>query len=258
MQAAGVTCAVIGGSGLEQLPEVEVVSRHSDATPYGETSDDILLVRLAGQNVAFLPRHGRDHRLAPHEINYRANLWALSQLGVKQVLAVNAVGGLAPTLNPGKIAVPDQLIDYTWGRKHTFNLRDNGILQHIDFTHPYSPSLRSHLLQTLEKMGVAHNPMGVYACTQGPRLETAAEVRRLVRDGVDMVGMTGMPEAALARELAMEYASVCLCVNWAAGLEAEPLNLPQIYQTLEAGMETVRDVLVAALRNMPLRYNENG
>jgi 5'-methylthioinosine phosphorylase len=252
MSAVSATCAVIGGSGLDSLPEVEVVARHSVATPYGDTSDDILLVRLAGQTLAFLPRHGRDHRLAPHEINYRANLWALSQMGVEQILAVNAVGGLAPTLPPGRIAVPDQLIDYTWGREHTFNLRPDGSLQHIDFTHPYSPTLRAHLLEMLEQLGVPHKASGLYACTQGPRLETAAEVRRLLRDGGDMVGMTGMPEAALARELGMEYAALCLCVNWAAGLEAAPLKLADIYRNLESGMGTMRRVLVAALRQMPL------
>lgn len=248
MSEAQAVWAVIGGSGLDRLPDTEIMARVSDPTPYGATSDDILLLRLAGQPVAFLPRHGRDHRLAPHEINYRANLWALSQLGVQGIFAVNAVGGLADTLPPGKIAVPDQLIDYTWGREHTFNQRIDGAVQHIDFTQPYSSSLRGFLLHALMQLDVPHDNAGVYACTQGPRLETAAEVRRLVQDGGTMVGMTGMPEAALARELGMNYAALCLCVNWAAGLDEAPLSLPDIYRILGSGIATVREVLLEALR----------
>lgn len=248
MSAAHAVWAVVGGSGLDRLPGAEIIARVSEPTPYGATSDDILLLRLAGQQVAFLPRHGRDHRLAPHEINYRANLWALSQLGVRSIFAVNAVGGLVATLPPGKIAVPDQLIDYTWGREHTFNQRPDGAVQHIDFTHPYSSSLRSSLLGALMQLEVPHNDSGLYACTQGPRLETAAEVRRLAQDGGTMVGMTGMPEAALARELGMDYAALCLCVNWAAGLDAAPLSLPDIYRILDSGMATVCEVLCEALR----------
>lgn len=249
--------AVIGGSGLDQLPDAEIIARVVDPTPYGATSDDILLLRLAGQTVAFLPRHGRGHRLAPHEINYRANLWALSQLGVRNVFSVNAVGGLTPTLSSGKLAVPDQLIDYTWGREHTFNQRLEGMVQHIDFTYPYSSSLRRLLLKALVQLDVPHDDAGVYACTQGPRLETAAEVRRLIRDGGTMVGMTAMPEAALARELGMDYAALCLCVNRAAGLDTTPLSLPDIYGILRSGMAIVREVLLEALRTAGEHQRQN-
>lgn len=234
---------VIGGSGLDTLPGLEVTGEACPDTPYGKPSDNIVLARWYNQAVAFLARHGSDHQLAPHQINYRANLWALKALGVEQLVAVNAVGAIAPTLVPGDLVVPDQILDYTWGREQSFNLRPGGYVQHIDFTEPYTSSLRQKLTQSLIRVGVQHCPDGVYACTQGPRLETAAEVQRLVRDGATLIGMTGMPEAALARELELDYAALCLVVNRAAGLDPEPLDLPAIMRQLQDGMVRVRQVL---------------
>lgn len=252
MTAPVVKGAVIGGSGLDRLAGAEVLSRRGSETPYGATSDDIVVVRFGGdRELAFLPRHGGERRLAPHQINYRANIWALADLGVNEIVAINAVGGLVPSLEPGQFVIPDQLLDYTWGREHSFNRRPDGRIQHIDFTHPYSPIVRSRLAAALGQLGLPHADGGVYACTQGPRLETAAEVLRLRRDGGDVVGMTGMPEAALARELGLDYAALCLVVNRAAGLDSEALSLEEIYRTLEQGMTEVHEVIAAL-------YNQKG
>lgn len=234
---------VIGGSGLESVPGLKVTDRFSPDTPYGQPSDEIVLALWGGQSVAFLPRHGGEHRLAPHQINYRANLWALRELGVAQVIAVNAVGGIAPTLAPGDWVVPEQILDYTWGREQSFNLRPAGGVQHIDFTHPYSATLRAALAKGLEAQQERFHPEGVYACTQGPRLETAAEVANLARAGATVVGMTGMPEAALARELGLDYAALCLVVNRAAGLEDSPLSIEAIMGQLRQGMGRAPKVL---------------
>lgn len=242
--------AILGGSGFESISDVEVLSRRERSTPYGAPSDSIVLARQNNLELAFLSRHGQGHKLAPHQVNYRANLWALADLGVEKVFSVNAVGAIAEGLEPGHLAVPDQLIDYTWGRAQSFDLRPEGAVQHIDFTYPYSSDLRVALIKALGKLNLPHRDSGVYGCTQGPRLETAAEIRRLGADGVDLVGMTGMPEAALARELNLEYASLCLVVNRAAGLDAEPLSLSQIYRTLEQGMAQARTVIGAALNSL--------
>lgn len=242
--------AVLGGSGFESISDVEVLSRREMNTPYGVPSDSIVVARQGNLELVFLSRHGQGHKLAPHQVNYRANLWALAELGVEKVFSVNAVGAIAEGLEPGHLAVPDQLIDYTWGREQSFDLRPEGSVQHIDFTYPYSSDLRAALIEALSKQSLSHLDGGVYGCTQGPRLETAAEIRRLAKDGVDLVGMTGMPEAALARELGLEYASLCLVVNRAAGLDAEPLSLPEIYRTLEQGMAQARIVIGAALDSL--------
>lgn len=239
--------AILGGAGFESISGVEILSRREMSTPYGAPSDSIVLARQQNLELAFLSRHGQGHKLAPHQVNYRANLWALAELGVEEVFSVNAVGAIAEGLEAGHLAVPDQLIDYTWGREQSFDLRPEGAAQHIDFTYPYSSDLRSALIEALGKLNLPHRDSGVYGCTQGPRLETAAEIRRLAAEGVDLVGMTGMPEAALARELGLEYASLCLVVNRAAGLDAEPLSLSEIYRTLEQGMSQARTVIGTAL-----------
>lgn len=240
---------VIGGSGLEALPELEAVESRPLDTPYGAPSGPLVTATLGGQSVAFLHRHGGERQLAPHQINYRANVWALKSLGVQQLLSVNAVGGVAPELAPGDMVVPDQLLDYTWGRDHSFNLRPNGSIQHIDFTQPYSEPVRSRLNAALEARGERYYQAGVYACTQGPRLETAAEVRRLGREGATIVGMTGMPEAALARELGLDYAALCLVVNRAAGLDVEPLSFEAIVAQLREGMQRARVIISSVLYN---------
>ena len=201
--------AIIGGSGLSSLAMLESVRREIVRTPYGEPSSPVSLGRLKGCEVAFLARHGHGHTIAPHEINYRANLWALKKQGVEGVVSVAAVGGIPAELAPGAIVVPHQIIDYTWGRKHTY-FEGDAPVTHIDFTHPYSETLRQSVLAAARRCNEPVHDGGVYAATQGPRLETAAEIDRLERDGATLVGMTGMPEAALARELGLPYAAVAV------------------------------------------------
>ena len=211
--------AIIGGSGLTQLANLEVVRREIVRTPYGDPSGAITFGTIRGEPVAFLARHGYGHTIPPHKVNYRANMWALAQQPVKYIVSVASVGGIRPDLKPGTLAIPDQIIDYTHGRDFTyFNGNDRSVV-HVDFTHPYCEALRQRLATAAQQAGEPLLVGGTYAATQGPRLESAAEVDRLERDGADMVGMTGMPEAALARELDLCYAAIAVVVNYAAGRE---------------------------------------
>lgn len=236
---------VIGGTGLSEPKFLSDVQKQQVSTPYDQQKVQILTGSLQGKTVAFLARHGRDHKVPPHRVNYRANLWALRSIGVRAVIGVNAVGGIHPETGPGKLAVPNQIIDYSWGREHTYFADGLDAVTHIDFTHPYDAQLRQLLIDAAH--GRALWPQGVYGCTQGPRLESGAEVQRLLRDGCDMVGMTGMPEAALARELGLAYACLALSVNWAAGLSDEPITMEAIGQVLNTGMIDVLDVLQKAI-----------
>jgi len=240
--------AIIGGTGIDDLEGLEIVRDHSVTTPFGETSRPIQEGRL-GNNVPlfFLQRHGSPSAIPPHRINYRANVWALHALGVEGILAINAVGGITESMRPGRLLIPDQLIDYTWGREHTFDDGDDGTLMHIDFTEPYDRALRMELLAAADSARISHEASGVHGITQGPRLETAAEVQRMARDGCDVVGMTGMPEAALARELRVPYASVCMVVNPAAGLGDLPLTLAMMREILVNEAAVVRQLLSAFL-----------
>jgi 5'-deoxy-5'-methylthioadenosine phosphorylase len=237
--------AVLGGSGLSQLPGFEVVKRKVQRTPYGEPSGALTIGLLAGHEIAFLARHGYGHTIAPHQINYRANLWALSQLEIDGILSVASVGGIRSDLLPGQLVVPDQILDYTHGRDATFFEGDNQAVQHIDFTWPYDQALRASLCLAAEAIGEQVVQGGCYACTQGPRLETAAEVKRLARDGADIVGMTGMPEAALARELGIPYAHLALVVNQAAGVgeSVQEISHAQITKTVNEGMSRVMGII---------------
>ena len=237
--------AIIGGSGLTQLANLEITSRQIVRTPYGEPSGPLAYGRLAGSDVAFLPRHGYGHTLAPHEINYRANIWALHSRGVKCIAAVCTVGGITPEHPAGSLAVPDQLIDYTWGRRSTFFEGSEQPVTHIDFTNPYDESARQMCIVAAREAGIAIVPSGTYAATQGPRLETRAEIDRLERDGATLVGMTGMPEAALARELGLKYAMIAVVVNSAAGRrESESgIVVGDIGKSMEAAMAQVRVVV---------------
>jgi len=209
------TYAIIGGSGFHELGAN--ATKHELETPFGAPSDAVSELEVGTSRVFFLPRHGALHSIAPHEINYRANMAALKQLGVDSVIALNTVGVIPATPAPGSLALPDQLIDYTWGRDQTIYSRESGSVVHVDFTEPFSNDLRDSLLEQARKEGLDCFDGGVYACTQGPRLETAAEIDRLERDGADFVGMTAMPEAVLARELGLHYACLCLVVNYCAG-----------------------------------------
>ena len=233
--------AIIGGTGLNNFQQGEHTGERQ--TPYGETSADIIVSTQVGRPLAFLARHGSPHRIPPHKINYRANLWALKQLGVEQIIAVNAVGGIRSELSAGSIVIPDQLIDYSYGREHTFSDGGGAALEHVDFSYPFSESLRQPLLAAAEQLGMPVFGSAVYASVQGPRLETAAEIDRLEKDGCDIVGMTAMPEAALAREMAIDYASVCLVVNPAAGRSDTLITMEDIHRVIDAGMIRVRRLL---------------
>ncbi len=242
--------AVIGGTGLTEPHFLNDLQIQQVSTPYDQQSVRVLLGSLDGKQVAFLPRHGHGHKVPPHKINYRANLWALQKVGVTAVIGINAVGGIHSETGPGRLAVPSQIIDYTWGREHTFFAEGLDAVTHIDFTQPYDANLRALLIDNAGTTALW--PEGVYGCTQGPRLESAAEVQRLLRDGCDMIGMTGMPEAALARELGMAYACLALSVNWAAGLTDELITMEAIEKVLRAGIDEAVELLCRALRQYNL------
>lgn len=241
--------AIIGGSGLSRLATLEVQSRRVVRTPFGEPSGPLTLGRIRGRDVVFLARHGYGHTIAPHRVNYRANIWALKELAVEGVLSVASVGGIRPEFGPGVLVVPHQIIDYTWGRRSTFFDGPGDPVVHIDFTAPYSPALRARLLAAARVCGEAVHERAVYAATQGPRLESAAEIDRLARDGADIVGMTGMPEAALAREAGLEYAAIAVVANHAAGrgASARAIALDAIEKVLEAAMVRVRRIIEEAV-----------
>lgn len=239
--------AIIGGSGFEKIAGTELLSAQILTTKYGEPSASIETYRCAGAEFYFLARHGRPHRIAPHRINYRANMRALYELGARRVIAINSVGGISVQSIAGAVMIPDQIIDYTYGREHTFCGDEDMPLQHVDFTEPYSSSLRTQLLQAAANAGVSVVDGGVYAATQGPRLESAAEIKRLERDGCDIVGMTGMPEATLARELGIDYAALCVVVNAAAGKNTEPLTIAAMQAAMTSALTEVEKTLLAFL-----------
>lgn len=239
--------AIIGGTGLTRLPDFALERSETVDTPYGAPSATLRFGRLCGRDIVFLARHGEHHTLPPHRINYRANIWALRECGVREVVACAAVGGIREDMVPGRIAVPDQLIDYTYGRAHTFFEDDLDRVTHIDFTHPYTPALRERLLDAAVRAGLHVVEGGVYGCTQGPRLETPAEIIRMERDGCDVVGMTGMPEAALARELDVAYACCAVVANWAAGKSEHEITLAEIELNLASGMTKLAQLLRALL-----------
>jgi 5'-methylthioinosine phosphorylase len=236
--------AIIGGSGLTQLSTLAVAHREVVRTPYGEPSSALIFGQIGGHDAMFLARHGHGHTIPPHRVNYRANLWALRHRGASAVLAVASVGGIRGA-EPGELVLPSQLIDYTHDRETTFFDGGDQKVVHVDFTHPYTPALRAKCLQAAGACGIALADGGVYGAMSGPRLETAAEIDRLDRDGATMVGMTGMPEAALARELDLRYAAICIVVNHAAGRgdSATEISLEAINRVLEAGMRRVRTLI---------------
>lgn len=235
--------AIIGGSGLAALPGLDILQTLTPATPWGAPSAPVTLGQFKARELLFLPRHGPGHTIPPHRVNYRANIQALKDCGAAAIIAVNAVGGITPALAPGRIVIPAQIIDYTWGREHTFQGAARRPVNHIDFTRPYTEALRQRLIAAAARTGAAPHAGGTHAVTQGPRLETAAEIERLERDGADIVGMTGMPEAALARELEIDYACCALVVNRAAGKGDERIDMAMIEHNLKQGMQQVLALL---------------
>ncbi len=242
--------AIIGGSGFARFAELTQTRRQVMRTAFGDPSGALTIGKLDGVDVCFLARHGYGHTLAPHEINYRANLSALHEIGVRRILAVAAVGSIREDLNPGDILVPDQIIDYTHGRKETFYEGTGQPVHHIDFTHPYDAELTALIQSSAKTLAMPVHFGGVYGCTQGPRLESAAEIIRMRRDGCDVVGMTGMPETALARELDIAYCSLSVVANFAAGVKgsAKGIAIDAIGPVLDRAMANVRQLLSAAMR----------
>lgn len=236
--------AIIGGTGLTSLKGLEISRREVIHTPYGEPSGPLTHGLLRGKEVVFLARHGYGHTIPPHQINYRANIWALHYTGVKRVIAIAAVGGIRADMTPCRLVIPDQIIDYTWSRGNTYFEEGLTHVTHIDFTHPYCEELRQLLIKGCRTSSLDTCEEGTYGATQGPRLETAAEIDRLERDGCSIVGMTGMPEAALARELELCYASCAIVANWAAGRGGEEkIEMRDIEKNLKLGVEKVRMLL---------------
>jgi len=235
--------AIIGGTGLTSLAGVEITETREVDTPYGSPSCALSFGQIGDKEIIFLPRHGKPHAIPPHKINYRANIHALKKNGVENIIAVNAVGGITSEMYPERIVIPEQIIDYTYGRNHTFFEDKLNKVTHIDFTNPYKIALRRQLLGVNAISDLNVFVGGVYAATQGPRLETAAEVKKLEKDGCDIVGMTGMPEAALARELDINYMCLALVVNWAAGKSDEEITMAVIEKHLEQGIGKVKRIL---------------
>jgi 5'-deoxy-5'-methylthioadenosine phosphorylase len=241
--------AIIGGTGLSSLPEFEQKGVVAILTPYSKDPVELTQVIINSRAVVFLPRHGGQHTVPPHKVNYRAHIWALKQAGVTQILGINAVGGISEQMAPANFCVPEQIIDYTWGREATFFDEELTEITHVDFTEPFCEVLRRELLASAVTVNLALDNKatvidgGVYGCTQGPRLETAAEVKRLERDGCDLVGMTAMPEVALARELGIDYVMLALSVNWAAGVGVGKITLEEIHGIVGEGMIFVHGII---------------
>ena len=243
-----MTIAIIGGSGLAELSELEVIDKKIIDTPWGRPSAPIIIGKLSSKDTVFLPRHGIDHKIPPHEINYQANIWALHKMNIDKIISINTVGGITKLMNPGCIVIPDQIIDYTYDRKNTFYTEEHKNVKHIDFTFPYSETLRNKLILGAEKIELNIQTKGTYAVTQGPRLETSAEIIKLERDGCNIVGMTGMPEAGLAKEIDIDYACCSLVVNWAAGKSNTPITMEIIEKNMESGIEQIKNLITEVIR----------
>jgi 5'-methylthioinosine phosphorylase len=245
---ADIDLAIIGGTGVYRLASLEASEAVQGDTPFGAPSGPVRVGQLAGRRVAFLARHGEGHSLPPHRVNYRANLWQLKSLGAQRVLAINTVGGITERFGPRVLALPDQLIDYTWGRTSSFWDGEGSEVLHVDFGDPYTPSLRQAVRDAAARSGTALVDGGCYGATQGPRLETRAEIARMRRDGCDLVGMTGMPEAGLARELGLDYACLAVVANWAAGCgdDAE-ITMAEVLANVEAASAGLPGLLHALL-----------
>lgn len=239
--------AVIGGTGINQICGLKKSSTQLLKTPFGAPSAEYIHGQIHGKEIVFLARHGNPHSIPPHKINYRANIWGLKELGVTEIVAVAAVGGITPAMSPAHLVLPDQIIDYSYGREHTFFADNFEIVNHIDFTFPYNAPIRRRLILAAEENNLAISTSATYGCTQGPRLESAAEITRLERDGCDLVGMTGMPEAALAKELNINYAAIAIVANWAAGKSKNEITMTEIEHHLKTGMLNVNKLLSSFL-----------
>jgi 5'-methylthioinosine phosphorylase len=245
-----IDLAIIGGTGVYALAELSDIRSELPETRFGLPSGPVRIGSIGARRVAFLARHGEGHGVPPHRINYRANLAALQQAGATRVLALNTVGGITAAWGPGVLGCPDQLVDYTWGRTSSICDEPGSDVLHVDFGEPYTAALRGEVLAAAARACVSVVDGGCYGATQGPRLETRAEIARMRRDGCDLVGMTGMPEAGLARELGLEYACLAIVANWAAGAGPDPLGtitLGEVLGNVRAATAGVSRVLQALL-----------
>lgn len=249
------TLAIIGGTGLARMEGLRVTRREMIKTPYGAPSCPLVFGEFDGQPVAFLARHGSTHRIPPHRVNYCANIWALNSVGITRILAVGAVGGIADNCTAvGTLVIPDQIVDYTHARESTFFDGGDDPVEHIDFSYPYNEDLRQALINGASGVSdISLVPSGTYGATQGPRLETAAEIRRMANDGCTIVGMTGMPEAALAAELGIAYACIGVVVNPAAGIGGQAVDTDELPAAIQTAMINARQVIHATLNGPELR-----
>ncbi len=242
--------AIIGGTGLTKINTLNITRHDSVVTPYGEPSSPLSFGEIGGHDVIFIARHGENHTIPPHKVNYRANLWALQQAGATHVIAVNAVGGITSKHQAATLSVPDQIIDYTYSRQHTYFEENLPQVTHIDFTEPYCNSLRQLIISKAKSNNIKLFESATYGATQGPRLESIAEIKKLEKDGCDIVGMTGMPETALARELALDYACIAVVANLAAGKGEGNITMEIIEKNLFKGMDLVKNLLEIAISDM--------
>lgn len=240
---------VIGGSGLYEIEGIVIKEGKKITTPFGDPSDIYRVGDIAGIEIAFLPRHGSPHHIPPHRINYRANIWGFKELGVERIISVSAVGGITPEMIPGTIVVLDQVIDMTKGRESTFY--DADVVVHIDFTEPYCPELRDSIFSAGKKSGIDLKQTGTYIGVNGPRLETRAEIRFFSRIGADVVGMTGMPEASLARELEICFSGVSVITNYAAGISEKKLTTTEVVETMRKSTERLKLLLKETFSLIP-------
>ncbi len=241
--------AIIGGTGVTNMPGLTLNYREMVKTIYGAPSSPLIHGSINNCDVIFLARHGRRHTIPPHMINYRANVKALQEVGVTHVIALAAVGGIAESCGEKSLVIPDQIIDYTYDRSHTFHGAKHDKFEHIDFTEPYSAKIRQQLIESAQALKLPVVTEGVYGVTQGPRLETTAEINRMEKDGCTIVGMTGMPEASLARELGLEYACCAMVVNRAAGKVPTGINFQQIEKNLLGGVDQMQKLIAEVLSN---------
>ncbi len=248
---------VIGGSGLYDIQGIVIKGHQKIITPFGDPSADYSICEYFDKEIIFLPRHGLKHQFPPHKINYRANIWGFKELGVERILSISAVGGINPDLKPGMLVIPDQIVDMTKKRESTFY--DSDEVVHIDFTEPFCPELRSYVLKSGEEMGIELQKSGTYVCVEGPRLETKAEIRIYRNMGIDIVGMTAMPETTLAREAEICFACISIVTNYAAGVTGKKLTTKEVLDVMRHSSQKVESLLkntfnlITSKRSCPCR-----
>ncbi len=243
-----MSIGIIGGTGLTKIKGLKITAEKQLKTPFGKPSAPYLIGTLKNKEVIFLARHGNPHCFPPHKVNYRANIWGFKKLGIKHIISIAAVGGITPNMKPTHLVIPDQIIDYSYSREQTFFAKNLAEVTHIDFSYPYNQKLRMQLIKIATKNNLPISSLATYGCTQGPRLETAAEILRMETDGCDIVGMTGMPEAALARELNLAYATIAVVANWGAGKSTGEITMKEIHQHLEKGMDNALQLLTKFIK----------